>query len=41
VTWFRSDGPLSAGEIADQITDLYLLGLTAREMNVKEQSTSE
>lgn len=30
VTWFRSDGPMSAGEIADQITDLYLLGLTAR-----------
>lgn len=31
VTWFRSDGPMSAGDIADQITDLYLLGLTPRE----------
>ena len=30
VTWFRSDGPMSAGDIADQITDLYLLGLTPR-----------
>jgi hypothetical protein len=31
VTWFRIDGPMSAGEIADQITDLFLLGLTTRE----------
>jgi AcrR family transcriptional regulator len=31
VTWFRGDGTMSAEEIADQITDLYLLGLTARE----------
>lgn len=31
VTWFRVDGPMSAGEIADQITDLFLLGLTTRE----------
>jgi len=31
VTWFRSDGPLDSNEIADQITDLYLLGLTTRE----------
>jgi AcrR family transcriptional regulator len=31
VTWFRSDGPLAAGDIANQITDLYLLGLTIRE----------
>ena len=30
VTWFRSDGPMSAEDIADQITDLYLLGLTPR-----------
>ena len=30
VTWFRSDGTMSAEEIADQITDLYLLGLTTR-----------
>jgi AcrR family transcriptional regulator len=31
VTWFRIDGPMSAGEIADQITDLFLWGLTTRE----------
>ena len=31
VTWFRIDGPMSAEEIADQITDLFLLGLTTRE----------
>ena len=31
VTWFRYDGPLAAGDIANQITDLYLLGLTTRE----------
>jgi AcrR family transcriptional regulator len=30
VTWFRVDGPMTAGEIADQITDLFLLGLTKR-----------
>lgn len=30
VTWYRNDGPLTAGEIADQISDLYLQGLTAR-----------
>lgn len=36
VTWFHSDGPLAAGEIADQITDLYLLGLTTRKRMVKE-----
>jgi AcrR family transcriptional regulator len=28
VTWFRYDGPMSAGEIADQITDLFLYGLS-------------
>jgi len=27
VTWFRDDGPMSASEIADQITDLFLFGL--------------
>jgi AcrR family transcriptional regulator len=36
VTWFRSDGPMSAGDIADQITDLYLLGLTPREEVAEE-----
>lgn len=30
ITWFRSDGPLSADEIADQFTDLFLHGLTKR-----------
>jgi AcrR family transcriptional regulator len=30
VTWYRNDGPLTAGEIADQISDLYLQGLSAR-----------
>lgn len=30
VTWFRADGAMSAEEIADQITDLFLLGLTSR-----------
>lgn len=28
VTWFRDGGPMSAGEIADQITDLFLYGLS-------------
>jgi AcrR family transcriptional regulator len=36
VTWFRSDGPMSAGDIADQITDLYLLGITSRPAVVEE-----
>jgi len=36
VTWFRNDGPMSAGEIADQITDLFLLGLTPREELVQD-----
>jgi AcrR family transcriptional regulator len=31
VTWFRSDGPLSAEEIADQISNLFLMGLITRE----------
>ncbi len=31
VTWFRSDGPMSAEDIADQLSNLYLLGLTTRE----------
>lgn len=31
VTWFRADGPLSAEDIADQLADLFLMGLTTRE----------
>ena len=31
VTWFRNDGPLSAGEIADQISNLFLMGLITRD----------
>ena len=27
ITWYREDGPLSAKEIADQFTDLFLQGL--------------
>jgi AcrR family transcriptional regulator len=35
VTWFRIDGPLSAEEIADQISNLFLMGLITRD-NVLE-----
>ena len=31
VTWFRVDGAMTAQEIADQITDLFLMGLTTRD----------
>jgi AcrR family transcriptional regulator len=31
ITWYREDGPLSAEQIADQFTDLFLTGLLARE----------
>ena len=31
VTWFRSDGPMSAEDIADQLSDLFLKGLITRE----------
>ena len=31
VTWFRSDGPMSAEEIADQISNLFLMGLISRD----------
>ena len=41
VTWFRSDGSMSAAEIADQITDLYLLGLTPRAVVVEGKINSE
>jgi AcrR family transcriptional regulator len=32
VTWFRNDGPLSAEEIADQISNLFLMGLITRDI---------
>ena len=31
VTWFRGDGPMSAEDIADQISNLFLMGLINRE----------
>ncbi len=31
VTWFRADGPLSAADIADQLANLFLMGLTTRD----------
>ena len=31
VTWFRPDGSMSAEEIADQLADLFLMGLTTRD----------
>ena len=31
ITWFRNDGPLSAEEIADQISNLFLMGLITRD----------
>ena len=31
VTWFRQDGPMSAEEIADQLADLFMMGLTTRD----------
>lgn len=30
ITWYRNDGPLSAGEIATEFADLFLQGLLAR-----------
>jgi AcrR family transcriptional regulator len=30
ITWYREDGPLSAEEIADQFSELFLVGLFAR-----------
>ena len=41
VTWYRDDGPMSPQEIADQLTDLYLLGLTARPGNENGSPASE
>ena len=31
VTWFRADGPMSSEEIANQVSDLFLMGLTTRD----------
>jgi AcrR family transcriptional regulator len=31
VTWFRSDGPMSAEDIADQVSNLFLMGLITRD----------
>jgi hypothetical protein len=35
VTWFRADGPMTADEIANQLSDLYLMGLTTRESSLE------
>jgi AcrR family transcriptional regulator len=32
ITWYRSDGPLAAGEIAERFADLILMGLVSREV---------
>lgn len=37
VTWFRSDGPMSAEEIADQISNLFLMGLITRESGIETE----
>jgi AcrR family transcriptional regulator len=37
VTWFRQDGPMSAEEIADQLADLFLMGLTTRDRLVNSE----
>jgi len=37
VTWFRSDGPMSAEEIADQISNLFLMGLVTRESGIETE----
>jgi hypothetical protein len=31
VTWYRTDGPMTADEIADQLSSLFLMGLTTRD----------
>ena len=31
ITWYREDGPLSADQITDQFTELFLMGLLARD----------
>ncbi len=35
VTWFRADGPMSAEDIANQLADLFLMGLTTRDNNLE------
>jgi len=35
VTWFRADGPMSAEDIANQLSDLFLMGLTTRDNNLE------
>ena len=37
VTWFRQDGPMSAEEIAGQLTDLFMMGLTTRDRLVNSE----
>ena len=37
VTWFRQDGPMSAEEIADQLADLFMMGLTTRDCLVNSE----
>jgi AcrR family transcriptional regulator len=37
VTWFHSDGPMSAEEIAHQYSDLFLFGLTSPERIVEKE----
>jgi AcrR family transcriptional regulator len=37
VTWFRQDGPMSAEEIADQLADLFMMGLTTRDRLVNSE----
>jgi len=38
ITWYREDGPLTAEQIADQFTDLFINGLLARERTSKQIS---
>ena len=35
VTWFRAEGPMTANEIANQLSELYLLGLTTRRSSLE------
>jgi AcrR family transcriptional regulator len=37
VTWFRSDGPMSAEQIAEQISNLFLMGLITRDQIVEPE----
>jgi TetR/AcrR family transcriptional regulator, cholesterol catabolism regulator len=40
ITWYRSDGPLSATEIADQFADLFLSGLLVQGGDDRDDSNS-